>query len=345
MALLIGLASGLAFYWLHLPLPWTLGSLFAAALTSILGDGRWLMPGAARVLARPVVGIIAGSAFTPEIAAAALQWWDSLLAVFAFSVVTTILGNIFFRKFGRFDPTTALFASAPGGLGELTLLGGMLGGDMRRLILVHVVRIIITVVSIPVFFQILLGHPIGRTPLFATAPHPLSVEDIGVLGLCGLAAYVLSRVLRFPPGLMIFALIFSAVVHASGITHAVLPPWATALMQVVVGSIAGSRFSGIRWFEIRTTLVAAVVWAATLMVLAGMTAAVTSLWFDRPFQAMLLALAPGGMVEMTIITFALGIDVAFVVTCQVFRIAIVVTLMPFCYRLFGVGPAGTADKK
>ena len=41
----------------------------------------------------------------------------------------------------------------------------------------------------------------------------------------------------------------------------------------------------------------------------------------------------GGMVEMTVITFALGIEVAFVVTCQVARILLVITLMPLSWGL------------
>jgi membrane AbrB-like protein len=317
VALIAGSISGAVFYWLHLPLPWTLGSLFAAALVSFLG-GRWLMPHTARVLARPLVGVIAGSAFTPEIVASALHWWDAILAVLVFSVITTLLGNVFFRRVGGFDRTTAFFASSPGGLGEMTLLGGMFGGDMRRLALVHVVRIVLTVVSIPLFFQILLGHPIGRTSPFV------------------------------PTSLMVFALIFSAAAHASGVTQAVLPSWVSALMQVVIGSIAGARFAGIGWQEIRNTLILAVVWAAAMLLLAAIFALGSSWLLGRPFQAMLLAFAPGGLVEMTVITFALGTEVAFVVTCQVSRILLIVTLMPVGYRWFArppLSPGSNLEKK
>jgi uncharacterized membrane protein AbrB (regulator of aidB expression) len=104
-------------------------------------------------------------------------------------------------------------------------------------------------------------------------------------------------------------------------------------MQVIVGSIAGGRFGGIHLREVRDTLFLSVIWALATIFLAVSMAWLSSWFLGRPFQAMVLALAPGGMVEMITITFALSIEVAFVVTCHVFRILLVMTFMPVCYRL------------
>ncbi len=59
-ALIVGGVGGALFLWLGMPLPWTLGSLCAAAILSICGS-RLLMPAPIRDVARPVVGILAGS--------------------------------------------------------------------------------------------------------------------------------------------------------------------------------------------------------------------------------------------------------------------------------------------
>jgi uncharacterized protein len=58
---------------------------------------------------------------------------------------------------------------------------------------------------------------------------------------------------------------------------------------------------------------------------------------------MLLALAPGGTVEITILAFSIGFEVAFVVTCQICRIMFVLFVGPvfFC-RLARTG--GTPDQ-
>jgi uncharacterized membrane protein AbrB (regulator of aidB expression) len=56
---------------------------------------------------------------------------------------------MFFRNLCGFDRATAVFAAMPGGLGEMTLLGSQYGGDTRRLVLVHSVRIVAVVFAVP----------------------------------------------------------------------------------------------------------------------------------------------------------------------------------------------------
>lgn len=118
------------------------------------------------------------------------------------------------------------------------------------------------------------------------------------------------------------------------------PGPAVALVQIVIGSVAGARFVGIEWGEVKSTVLQAVLWAAALLVAAFAVAAVGAHIFGRPFAALVLAVAPGGMVEMTVISYALGIETAFVVTCQVCRSAFVVVFAPLFCRLFGVAGSG-----
>ncbi|MDA1278334.1 MAG: AbrB family transcriptional regulator, partial [Verrucomicrobia bacterium] len=58
-----------------------------------------------------------------------------------------------------------------------------------------------------------------------------------------------------------------------------------------------------------------------------------------PFAALLLAFAPGGLAEMSLISLSLGIDAAFVSTHQVVRIFFIVALFPLAFR-FLAGPPG-----
>ncbi len=125
-------AGGFVFFMLHTPLPWMLGSLTVAAITAIAG-GRWFMPAPARNVARPIVGVLAGSEFSASVVASIPEWWSAVLLVLVLSAAITLIGYVFFRKVRGFDRQTAFFAGAPGGLGGLTLLGGAMGGDVRTI--------------------------------------------------------------------------------------------------------------------------------------------------------------------------------------------------------------------
>ena len=58
VALAIGAAGGSVFYFLHAPLPWTLGAILTTAAAAIM-NSRFLLKTPARNFVRPVVGVLA----------------------------------------------------------------------------------------------------------------------------------------------------------------------------------------------------------------------------------------------------------------------------------------------
>ena len=326
--------GGYAFFLLNTPLPWMLGSLTASAITAIAG-GRWFIPAPARNVARPIVGVLVGSAFSASVVASIPEWWSAILMVLVLTVAITLAGYLFFRTVGGFDRQTAFFAGAPGGLGELTLLGGAMGGDVRVIVIGHSIRIVMVLFSIPFILQLILGHPIGRVLPESPGDVSPTVIDWSVLALCAIAGYGLARAIKFPAGIMVFPMLLSAAVHATGLTQAVLPPWLVAIVQVAIGGVVGARFGNVDWREMRRAVAVSVVWAWAMIALAAAFAYIGTLALGRPFHAMMLALAPGGTIEMAILTYSIGIEVAFVVTCQVMRVLLVTVLVPVLFNLTG----------
>lgn len=339
IAVVICSTGGAVFYLLHAPLPWLLGSLSAAAASAILG-GRWSMPQAAGRTARPVVGLLAGSAFTAEVMAAAAGWSGFIALTLGLTVLMTLLGFLYFRKCAGFDRQTAIFAAAPGGIGEIALLSASLGGDVRSIVISHSLRVVLVVFSVPFVLQIIIGEPVGRVLPTSHGAAPPEAFDWIVLAFCGLAGYGLARIRqRFAAGFMVFPLLLSAGVHATGLIQAIPPPWLVAAVQIVIGGAVGARFAGIRWTEMSRVLVFAGVWALATVLMAGSVAYAATVCWDRSLPAMILALAPGGIAEMTILTFSIGIEVAFVATCQVVRVLFVILVTPFLFSVFA-GPGG-----
>ena len=76
--------------------------------------------------------------------------------------------------------------------------------------------------------------------------------------------------------------------------------------------------------------------AITSIVLIGSAAAVASLaslFLDVGPSTMFLALAPGGLAEMSLIALALGVDTAFVTIMHILRVVLVVILAPYAFRI------------
>jgi membrane AbrB-like protein len=326
-----GWVGGVLFRELGFPLPWTLGSLTAAAIIAVAGLD-WKLPSAARNAARPIIGVMAGSAFTAEVARSMVNWWEAILPLVSFLVLITLAGRAFFTRFCGFDRTTAFFASTPGGLSELTLLGAHYGGNIRQLVLIHSTRIITVVFVVPFAVRLLFDpESVGRSgPLQAF--EVLSTLDWLALIGCAALGYVIGRPLKMVGGVMVVPLILSAIVHGTGMTQLPPPSWLVTITQVVIGCIAGSRFAGVQWHEIRTSGVQGLAWTAIMLMAALAAAALCSTFVDASVPALLLAFAPGGIAEMTIVAFAMGIEVAFVVCCHVFRSIFLVAVAPALYR-------------
>jgi uncharacterized protein len=189
---------------------------------------------------------------------------------------------------------------------------------------------------VPFLLQLITGQSFNRIN-FEAAPHAQAqLLDWLVLAACGVASYVISQRVNIVGGVMIIAIFLSAVAHGTGMTNVVPPDWLMALVQIVIGSVVGARFAGIMWKEVRSTVRQALVWTVVLLATSTAFAWIGAHVFDRPFAALLLATSPGGMAEMIIISMAVGIETAFVVTCQAFRSVFTVACSPLMFRVLGL---------
>jgi membrane AbrB-like protein len=339
LALLGGWIGGAIFSMLSLPLPWMLGSLTVAAMLSLVGV-RWTLPKIFRNLARPIVGVVAGSAFTWPVVLSMLEQWTVLPFLLLFTTIVTLLGWLYFKRVCRLDDMTSIFASTPGGLSELTLLGDQYGANLRVLVLVHSARVIAVVIAVPFIVQLIAdptGEPAG-TFAIATRPGWLAPGDVALLTLSGVLGYLVGRNFDRMGGVLIASLVFSALVHGSGLTEAAPPQWVVVFIQVIIGSITGSRLAGVTAREIGSTVLQGVGWAGIMLATALLFATLAAAFVDAPIAALVLAFAPGGFPEMTVLAYTIGIEVAFVVTCHAIRIVCVFLLATSLASLLGKPP-------
>jgi len=336
-ALAIGGVGGAAFWSLGLPLPWMLGAVTTTAMAVVFGV-KPAMPFPVRDVSRPVIGVLAGSAFTPAIIAQAASWWPAIALILTYTLFTLILGFFYYRRVARFDHATALFASAPGGLSELTLMAGDYGADVRGLVLLHSIRIVLAVLILPFIVAMVTGADLNSVPSSAQSHNTgASLLDWLILVGCGATGYALGKLLRLPGGVMIGALVISAIVHVAGLTSFAPPAWLVIVVQIVIGSSAGARFVGTTRAQLLHFAMHGFSFGLCLLALAAGFAWVGTFALPQPYIALLLAMSPGGIAEMTIITYTIGLETAFVVTCQIIRIFSVHIITPFLAGCAGLG--------
>lgn len=333
LALTLGSLGGAGFFVADLPLPWMLGSMSACIAAALAGwRPAMAMPLRSSMLA--VLGVMLGSAFTPDLPGQALTWAPSLAALFAAMIGATVLVMAYFRRVGGMTTPTAYFAAAPGGVNEMVMTGGALGGDERTIALIHFLRILLIVFTIPIGFRLATGvhgAPMSRS-MGALADLPLL--DAAMLLACAVGGAILGRLLRFPAATLTGPMAASSLIHVLGLTASHPPAELVIAAQVVTGAGLGCRMVGLSWRRLMQTARVALGSTMILIMISGGMAALLAWLAGLPFSMVLLAFVPGGIAEMCLIALALGQDVAFVSTHHVLRVILVVACAPLAFRLF-----------
>ena len=322
-ALLFGTAGGAIFVWLDLPLPWMLGAMTATMAASLAG-ARITVPQPVRQPMIAVVGVMLGSAFTPERLQGMAAWLPSIaiLPVYVLAIGTLIL--FYLRKVSGFDHKTAFFAAMPGGLSEMVVLADQIGGDMRNVALFHAARLVLIVFSIPLLASLVVT--VETTSVLESIGTGIRPFDLLLLVGLGGVGWILASRLRLPAPAFMGPLFASTIAHLTGATDHSPPYMLVAAAQLVIGSTVGARFSAVPLQLISRTLAIGTGGALLMFAVTSVFALILHQITGAPLALLLLALIPGGFPEMSLIALGMGMDPAFVVTHHGVRVFLVVTL-------------------
>ena len=323
------MAGGAFFVWLNLPLAWMLGAMVATTAAS-LGGAKLYVPSPMRSTMISILGVMLGASFSPEIFDKAREWPLTIGCLLLYLGFLIGILFLYFRRIVGLDTTTAYFSATPGGLSEMVITGAAMGADDRTIALIHASRVLLVVLAIPFWFRFMTG--VTPAPS-AMGPSIAAIEwlDLAVLAACAVAGVVAGRLIRLPAYRLSGPMLASAVVHVTGLSDST-PPWElVAAAQIVLGSSIGARFSGVPIRRVlglmATALVSTVLMLATTVSFALVLAPLTGI----DWQPIVLAYAPGGLAEMSLIALSLGIETAFVATHHVIRIGLIVMAAPLVF--------------
>lgn len=323
LAVAIGSAGGLLFYWLHLPLPWMLGAMLASGLCAI-AKLPLAMPMAARLPMTAVIGTMLGSSFTIDVFRQLSAWPIPLLGVVLYVATAGWLGFLYFRFIGRLDRATAFFSGMPGGVVEMVTLGAERGGDERMISLIHGARIFLVVMSTPFIVEWLSSIPIARGSANWVPLSIVTSSSVGWFAVSMALGIAAGKLLRLPARYLLGPMLVSALLHVLGITDFKLPSSVIAVAQVVLGSSIGCRFAGVRPGLVAHVFLLSIGATTILLMLSVSFSLAISYLSGLNSEALAIAYSPGGLPEMSLIALSLNVSVVFVVVHHLTRVLLVV---------------------
>ncbi|WP_240454171.1 AbrB family transcriptional regulator [Halomonas sp. NO4] len=321
----VGAVGGGLFQLIGLPLAWMLGPLVANLIVAARGV-EVRVPERLREVFLGVLGLVLGSQVTPQLAERVFDWPLSAALLLAGVAVSTSAAAAWYRRCG-FDSVSAWFASAPGAMTAMILMGEKCGGDPRRIAIAQSLRVVLVVLILPPLFWVWEGASGGEVAA-AVDPDPASLWMLLALPLL----LPLGRWLRLPTPALLTPLLVAGLLSGLDIASLELPDWGLSGMLWVLGSAIGSRFRGLSSRRLARYAFQALV--ATLVALAvlALFAELIHHLVGVPRDVALLALAPGGIGEMAILAVALELDPVFVAFHHLLRMVVLMLVAPLWAR-------------
>ena len=324
LTLVVGALGALAFWAMDAPVYMLLGPVVAVSLAGLAGLRTGIEP-RLRDACFVVLGITVGAGFNHDAVGAMLRW--PLAFVFMTAVIWGIMAvcRWMLSRFFGFDARAALLASAPGHLSFVMAIASEGGSDVARISITQSVRLLALTIVVP-FVAVAMGVEMSGN--IAPAGAGMGVVSILLLVAASIAVGLVFARFSVPAPLLMGAMVTSALAHLTQVETGVLPGWMTQTAYLVLGSLIGTRFSGITPARLLSGLGAGLAITGVAVGLAGLGAVPVAWALGMPLGHVLVAFAPGGLETMIALGAVLAVVPGFVAACHIMRLVVLSLLLP-----------------
>lgn len=332
--LFFGLLGGWVGYRLRLPAGALIGAIASVALFNLVTESAYF-PLEVKILSQALSGAYIGAGVTRSDVLELKTIVRPALILVVGMCLFNIAVSLFLARFTPIDLVTCLFATAPGGITDMSLIATDMGGNPATVASVQLLRIVTVIGVTPHMLRFCLNYfskPEDRVAGGSQAPQGRSVgmksrANLFLTLTVALATGAVGYVSGFPAGTMVFSMASIAGLNiAAG--RAYMPIRLRLLAQALSGTLIGMRFT-MRdvWLLLESFWPLVVVLAGFLVmnVVLGVLIYKTS---RLTLSTSLFASAAGGMSDLALIAAEMGGDAPKVVALQLVRLVSVIAFYP-----------------
>jgi membrane AbrB-like protein len=353
LTLVIAMGGGFCLHRLRVPVGAFIGAMMGAILLNLTLEAAYI-PLSFRVFIQMFVGMRVGA----KIAKKDVYELRYMIAPMLILVVSMLLLNFIFataiHSLGRLDVATALFASAPGGMADMAIISDELGANPVHVSVLQLTRVLfINLIISPLFrFRLKPGGeaaaskgsgsgrpaagpspapagPAPEKPLGNKAALPLKKKILycGIMVLAGLTGGSICWKLGIKAGgLMGSMILVGALNIGKGCIY--FPKQLENPLRVMTGAYVGQQLNRQGFLMMRQLLLPLLIMLVGVLVFTLVTPMIMQRFSQLDKATCMLASAPGGLTEMSMIAEDLGADTPKVVLMQSTRMVFVLLLFP-----------------
>lgn len=335
ITIIIGIIGGYLADKRKVPAGFMVGSLFAVAIFNIISNSA-ILPVQFRFITQVATGTYLGTKFSQkDINSLKKVLIPGVFMSILMIIFSLLLSYIMSKGFG-IDYITAVFASSPGGLMDMSLLAHEFNANTSQVALLQLIRMISVIVFVPFLSRKIcekfkinknFSKQKTKTPSLKQYNFTDNYDLLIITILIGIIGGLVGFFLKIPAGAMSCSMLMVATYNVKT-EKAYMPLPLRKLIQSIGGALIGSRVSMNDIIEMKTLLIPIfiVIIGFLLMniIIGFLLYKATSFSLITSF----LSAAPGGMSDIAIMAEDLGADGSQVAMVQFIRVCFIISIYP-----------------
>lgn len=351
IVIIVALIGALIFKKLRFPAGLMVGAMLACGILNIF-TGIVNVPSAVKFFIQIIAGAFVGVAMDKE----KFRELRVIVKPAIFMILGLLFINIFLGVLIYFitdlDLITALFATVPGGMTDVSIISQDMGADTARTAIFQLARLVGVVTFFPLIIKalnkrinkdrlhILQGNKEVFDEIVVTKVEEEEVLEEAFKGekfnkakevfltlfvafLCG----VLGEILNVPAGAMLFALI-GVIVMKVFFNKGYIPKLLKNSAQIMAGAFIGGSITKEVIISLRFSIPAIIILLILYAVLCMSLGYLISRWFKIDLITALFACTPAGASDMALIASDIGAEGSYVALFQITRLISVIAFFP-----------------
>ena len=323
--LFIGGIGGLVAWLVGAPVPFLTGPATLVTIAALFGV-KCVVNTYIRNISFIIIGISIGSSVNPQVLDAAKLWPTTIFGM-GFSLVTLIfVGKLLLQKLFNFEPNAALLASCPGHLSYVLSLSEETKSDTTRIAIIQSIRVLTLPLAIPATIALSTNYSLQISEINLAK---ISWVHFLLLFLISIALGFIILKIKFPAAFLLGGMISSSLGHGFDFTPGVAPAFLSIGAFMILGSLIGSRFSGVDLKKLKENIFVGTFFTVLALAISILFAYAFSILSGFRFVDVLIAFAPGGLETMVAMGSIVNADAAFVAFHHLIRLFFLSALIPF----------------
>ena len=331
----------------HLPAPALIGPMLLIALAGILGMPGPGLPGWYRIAIQSVVGGFIGRRIDRTSVESIRRMLPVVLMTTSWYMAGTAFLGWVVSRWARIDLGTAILATVPGGVAEMTALAISSKVDVAFVASMQTMRVLAANILVPLFARTGSGRQVRVSQKDNSGhEHPAKpdrnlIESMKAVSglhwslglLAALAGGFLLTYAAVPAGGILGSMLTIALMQFAGLRVRPVPRSVLTFAYISLGISVGSAFDTSTLAQLQASAGILLLTTAATLASSFVLAVVVRRTMNLDQRTALLACSPGGLSLMAVVAEEIGADSATVSFLHLVRIVWIILTMPILLRL------------